>query len=475
MPAPRRPPERLPRKPHSHRGAHVLAATLVTLLLAIVYRGDEGPRRPDPQVAPPPAVSAPEVNPWRAAARLVEEDRGEPMGRRASVRVPAQLTHYADRRRFLGIQVAAAREQDYDLPHDEAELAQMIRSGEMVEVPSVGDDYVLYGVGANATGESLRHFDEGSGQEIPLYPRYDLYEDDDRTWAAEVEERQEKLKAAEARLRKTPRAQRKTRTALTREIRGLRSEVSTLQARRKRLAGWYKDYDRRRLLVSEWRELQDMAGRLPGKRRYDLEQPADRRAFRGRMLSYLRPAARDLMLEAAAAYRERFGRPLPVTSLIRTEHYQRQLGETNPNATQIAAPPHTTGLAFDVYYKYMTKDEQETLMEWIADLESKGRLEALRENRDHIHVFVLPEGRPSETLIAESMAVVSGGRPAAAPRAAAARRAAPSGGTARAAARKSGAAVKKKAPARPPAARKAAAPVKRPTPRRQAPRRPAGD
>jgi hypothetical protein len=446
----------------------------VTLLLAIVYRGDLTPPRPDPQVAPPPAVSAPEMNPWREAARRVEEDRGEPTGRRAAVQVPPQLRHYAERRRFLAIQVAASREGGYDLPHDDAELAEMIRSGELVEVPSLGDDYILYGVGANATGEPLRHFDTASGQDIVLYPRYDLYEDDDRTWAADLEERQDALKTAEARLRRTPRAQRKARAALTREVRGHRAEVASLQARRKRMAAWYQDYERRRLLVSEWHTLHDMAGALPGKRRYDLDQAADRRAFRGRMLSYLRPEARDVLEEGAAAYRARFGRPLPITSLVRTEQYQQQLGETNPNATQIAAPPHTTGLAFDIFYRYMTKEEQEALMDWIAQRESEGRLEALRENRDHVHLFVLPGGRPSEALIAQSLDVVEAGRArASASRrrsGAAARRAAPARGqaAAAAAARKSRSAVR--APVRQPA-KKTAAPVRRPVKKSPAPRR----
>jgi hypothetical protein len=462
MPAPR--PATPP--PHPHRAGHVLAAVLVLLVLAVLYRGDETPRRGEPQVAPPPAVTAPEVNPWRAAAHLVEEDRGEPTGRRASVRVPPQLQHYADRRRFLGIQVAAWREQGYELPHDDAGLAEMVRRGELVEVPSVGDDYVLYGVGANATGERMVHFDARTGQEIPLYPRYDLYEDDDGAWAAEIEEKEAALKAAGQRLAGTPRAQRKTRAALSKEIASLRAAVSAVQARRKRVAPWYQDQDRRRQLVAEWRTLEDVARTLPGKRRYDLDKPEDRRAFRGRLLSFLRPAARDLMLEAGAAYRKQFRRPLPVTSLVRSEQYQLQLGETNPNATRIAAPPHTTGLAFDIYYKYMTKAEQEALMDWIGGRESSGRVEALRENRDHIHLFVLPDGRPGETLIAQAMDIVAGRRTPLPARATAA-----PARTARASARKSAAASK--APPRV-AAKKTAAPVK-PVPRRKVPRRGGGD
>jgi hypothetical protein len=43
-------------------------------------------------------------------------------------------------------------------------------------------------------------------------------------------------------------------------------------------------------------------------------------------------------------------------------------------------------------------------MELIAKLEAEGRVEALRETRDHIHVFVFPDGqRPAEKLIVQEI------------------------------------------------------------------------
>jgi hypothetical protein len=370
-----------------------------------------GPPAPESVAAPPPAVPPSQVNPWRAAARLVEEDRGEPVGRGARVHVPAELRHYPDKRRFLAVQVAAWMEHDYPIPHDEAELARMIERGEMVEVPPLGEDYILYGVGANATGEPLSHYDRARGLEIPLYPRYDVYQDATAEWSETIAAKKAAAAEASAQAAKLPRtrAQSRRRRALLAQARQARQEAAALEKRRARVAAWYDDYDRRRLLVSEWQALDDLARRL-GPRPYDLDKPEDRRAFRGRLLSFLRPPARDVMLELAARYRERFGRPLPVTSLVRTEAYQRQLGETNPNATRISVPPHTTGLAFDVYYRYMTGAEQDALMDMVAGEERAGRLEALRENRDHIHMMAFPEGRrPPETLIAEAMGVVRPG------------------------------------------------------------------
>jgi hypothetical protein len=79
----------------------------------------------------------------------------------------------------------------------------------------------------------------------------------------------------------------------------------------------------------------------------------------------------------------------------------------NANATQIATPPHTTGLAFDVYDRYMTAAEQNELMRYVAELEDEGRVEALRETRDHIHIFAFADGRrPAEALIARSLDAV---------------------------------------------------------------------
>jgi hypothetical protein len=359
--------------------------------------------------APPPAVPPAQVNPWREAARRVEENRGEPMGRAARVHVPAELRHYADKRRFLAVQVAAWMEKDYALPHDEAELAQLIERGEMVEVPALGEHHILYGVGANATGDPFGHYDRKTGQEIPLYPRYDVFQDAAAEWSAAIDEKKAAAASATAQAAKLPRAQARRRRALLAEARQARQEAAAIEKRRARTASWYDDPERRRLLVSEWQTIDEISRRL-GKRPYDLDAPQDRRALRGRLLSFVRPSARDTVTELAAQYHSRFGRPLAVTSLVRTQAYQRQLGETNSNATRISVPPHTTGLAFDVYYRYMSGAEQDALMDMVADLERAGRVEALRENRDHIHMMSLPDGRrPPEALIAEALGVVRPG------------------------------------------------------------------
>src|SRR6187549_3844567 len=89
--------------------ALALAITGVAFYQRGAFRGEETDGV-ETHVAPPPQVPAPAVNRWKQAALRIEEDRGEKTGRSARVRVPAQLLHYADKRRFLAIQVAGWRE-----------------------------------------------------------------------------------------------------------------------------------------------------------------------------------------------------------------------------------------------------------------------------------------------------------------------------------------------------------------------------
>lgn len=384
--------------------AFVLVGSAVAFFRPELLRREDA-AEPETHVAPPPQVPGPAVNRWREAARRVEEDRGQATGRAARVSVPAQLLHYKDKRRFLAIQVAGWREQNYELPHDEAGLARLIRKGELVEVKPVTEDYVLYGVGANASSEPLVHYDVQSGREVTLYPRWDVFDDARAVRRAEIEQKNAAIEATRAEFRKTTtktRAGRRRRTALNKEVQAARAQVAAIQRRIASEAAAYDNYDRRRMLVAEWEVLQEQARDMSP--RYDLDKPGDRRAFRARLLSFIRPEALEVMVDIARQYREQFGRPLAFTSLVRSEHYQRQLGETNANATKIAVPPHTTGLAFDIFYRYMTADEQHAIMGVIARMEAEGRLEALRENRDHYHLFAFAEGRrPDERLIAEAL------------------------------------------------------------------------
>ena len=357
-----------------------------------------------PAESPPPNVPPPQLETWKSMALRVEEDRGEPMGNRVRVAVPEELRHYANRHRFLAIQVAESKEQALPTPYDYGELVELIRQGGLVEMKPFGDDYVLYGVGAAATTAPFTHYDPERRVDVPLLSGYDAFEDEYNRLAASVEPIASQVELWKGERLRVPAAQKRRRATLLKRIRGGEAQIADAHKEMDRLAFYYQDYDRRRLLVGKYRALADLAARFEGKR-YDIDVPEDRRAFKGRLLSYIRPEARDLILQIARDYRERFDRPLGITSLVRTEEYQDRLGEAgNPNATTISTPPHTTGLAFDLLYKFMTAVEQEAVMADIARLEDEGRVEALRENRNHIHVFVFADGqRPHESLIQASL------------------------------------------------------------------------
>jgi hypothetical protein len=372
----------------------------------------------------------PEVETWKSAALKVEEDRHEPMGLAAKVDVPAELRHYENRHRFLAIQVAESRERDLPIPHDYPELAQLIHDGGLVEMKPLGKDYILYGVGASATDAPFTHYDPQRDADVPLLSGYDAFEDEYNRLAASIDPIASQVELWKGERLRVPAAQKRRRAVLLSRIRAGESQIAATHAKQDFLASYYQDYDRRRMLVAQYRALSDLASGLGG-RRYDLDNPQDRRMLKSRLLSFIRPEARDVILEIARDYKETFGRPLAVTSLVRTEEYQVRLGKAgNPNATTISTAPHTTGLAFDILYKFMSASEQDHLMSVIGRLEDQGRVEALRENLNHIHVFAFQDGqRPAENLIQASLRQVDAELPAArpAPRKAKAKPAARSG------------------------------------------------
>lgn len=345
-------------------------------------------------------TGTPPRDPYAEAVLTAEGDRGEPTGRKATVGIPAELKQYREARRFLAIQGAAAAETGASPAHDFAELAARIRGREgFVEVPRLGDAYVLYGVGLTATG-ALTHYDVKNRKVVPLFAGVEDLEAAERGLVEERERLSNALKEIEARLKELKRNEREARARLLADAAARKKDIATATEKEKLIAAYYGKpgaKERARAgerLFAEYAAL-DALARDFGGRSYDLRDPAQSREFQARMLSHVRPAALALLEELAAAYKAKFDRPLPVTSLVRTEEYQRLLRESgNPNAADVAPPPHTTGLAFDIYYRYMTAAEQEFVMAEIARLESAGRVEALRELRDHYHVFVFAEGRP---------------------------------------------------------------------------------
>ncbi|HEX7313910.1 MAG TPA: DUF5715 family protein [Pyrinomonadaceae bacterium] len=346
-------------------------------------------------------TGAPPRDPYAEAVSKLEEDRGEPTGRKASdVEIPQELRQYSEARRFLAIQGAAAAEAGVHSPHDFAELAGMIEERrELVEVPRLGRGFVLYGVGLTATG-ALTHYDLKAKKVVPLYANVGEVENEERTLAEERGRLSKALNEMDVRLKELGRKEREARAQLLAETAARRKELTAVSDKEKLLAAYYGKpgaKSREKIgerLFAEHAAIARLAGDFGG-RSYDVRDTTASKEFQARMLSHVRPVVLALMEELGTTYEEKFGRRLPITSLVRTEEYQRLLRESgNPNAADVAPPPHTTGFAFDVYYRYMTAEEQEFVMGEIARLERAGRVEALRELRDHYHIFVFNEGRP---------------------------------------------------------------------------------
>ena len=348
-------------------------------------------------------VQAAETSSWGDAFRKVKEDRGEPTGKQARIEVPQELQHYSDSRRFLATQVAEWREHKLRTPGDFVELAEMIQKGELVPVPTVSKSFVLVGVGGSANSEPFSVY--RNGKSIELYDETGL----DSAYEAITTSRsslQTEIAGLRKELNSLGRRERSRRASVQSQIAAKQSAVSAAAAKKQNLDQYYAAIAKRTALFNEYQALAQFASSFP-ERSFRIQDGAERRELKRRMLAFLRPEALTVMKEIADSYYQKFGRPLPITSLVRPDEYQDKLSKTNPNATKIDTPPHSTGLAFDVLYGYMTAAEQQYVMDHLARLKDAGRIEVLRENRNHYHVFAFIDGaRPAERFIGASLTSV---------------------------------------------------------------------
>lgn len=383
-------------------------AVTVAALLALPGRKQRG-RRGGQTVSYLPApvtAEAAEVSSWTQAVRRVKEDRGEPVGKQADVETPAELRHYSDTRRFLATQVAEWREHGFRTPKDYVDLAAMIKSGEMVALRPVSKNYILFGVGGQADKGPFTHYE--NGERIALLGAAELTREQVRL-AVSRSNLEGGILALRGELDSVSKTDRQRRAKLQAQIAEQEKALKAEREAEELLDKTYGDAAKRAELVSGYEALESVAKSFPD-RDYDLADGRSRQELKVRMLSSLRPEAFKVLEEVAGSYREKFSRPLPITSLVRPDEYQHALSRVNPNATLIETPPHSTGLAFDVNYRYMTAEEQASVMAHLARLKDEGRIEVLRENRDHYHVFAFVDGkRPDEELIRASLGKIGGG------------------------------------------------------------------
>jgi len=336
---------------------------------------------------------------WAEGVEKVKADRGE-AGKNVAFEIPPELRHYDDRRWFLATQVAEVHKQNVQSCQDFLELAALIQRGELVSVPAATEDYILFGVGAKADeGAFTRYQDD---QNIPLFDEGQLQNEYARLEALRAQLQNEVAASKQGATggKKRDRAKQSERQ---KEIGSREQQLTDVDDEKKLLDLWYGQPENRRKLFDDYQSLQTLA-RDYGGRTYDLADGNDREAMKIRMLRSVRPVALKVMEEIAADYHHEFDRPLPVSSLIRPEQYQRVLRRVNRAATTIDTPPHSTGLAFDIDYRYMSVGEQMFLMNELARMKQQGRIEVLRERNANYHVFAFIDGvRPSDDLITASL------------------------------------------------------------------------
>lgn len=138
--------------------------------------------------------------------------------------------------------------------------------------------------------------------------------------------------------------------------------------------------------------LQKLAANYNGQK-YDLADGNARIQMKRRLLRMFHPDAKVVLEEIAGAYKNKFNRPLKITSLTRSLEYQVDLSRATSNAYRGATPPHSTGRTFDIAYMHMTAEEQNFIMAKFAELERAGKVDALWERGQTpcIHTFVFPK------------------------------------------------------------------------------------
>jgi hypothetical protein len=349
------------------------------------------------------------VNTWTAAAEKVKEDRGEPIGKQASIETPAQLRHYSDTRRFLATQVAEVIEHKLGTSQDFVDLAAMINRNDLVQLQPVTDNYILFGVGGSADRQPFTRYEKGKS--VSLYNESGLQQEYARLAESQVRCANE-ISSLKHEIRNLKRRERSQRSKLQAQIIAAEKALKEDRANKAQLDSFYGNVVPRQQLFADYVSLAQLGRKLNGDA-FDIASADARRQLKVRLLSSLRPEALNILEEIAASYHEKFNRPLPITSLVRPDEYQLELRKTNPNATRIETPPHSTGLAFDILYRYMTASEQSQVMSELARLKDAGRIEVLRENRDHYHVFAFVDGaRPKEQSVAAALGGVRSGKAA---------------------------------------------------------------
>lgn len=109
------------------------------------------------------------------------------------------------------------------------------------------------------------------------------------------------------------------------------------------------------------------------------------------LMYYVRPWAVTFLDEIGKEYYRLFGRPLKITSLVRTMARQRQLQERNANAQQDRPSAHLFGNTVDISKLEMSDEELQWIRRTLSPLIQQERVVVIEEmNIKNFHVFVVP-------------------------------------------------------------------------------------
>jgi hypothetical protein len=344
---------------------------------------------------------------WTRSMERVKEDRGETGN--VGLEIPPELRHYSDRHWFLATQVAEVKKFNVQRCQDFVDLAAMIERGEVLSVPAVTDTYILFGVGARVDGGVFTRY--VANQNIELNDEAGLRDAYARLESAHAK-LQKDISGLQTQLAALKKGARTKQDELQKEITARQQELKSNDKDKAQLDEYYGQSvgsrESRPKLLRDYDSLQALAKNFGG-RSFNLDDSSHREALKIYLLSSLRPQALKILEEIAKEYHDKFDRPLPVSSLIRPEQYQHALRKVNRYAVLIDTPPHSTGLAFDIDYRYMSGAEQNFLMTELARMKDEGRIEVIRERGANYHVFAFIDGtRPSDELITASLEEAGG-------------------------------------------------------------------
>jgi hypothetical protein len=339
---------------------------------------------------------------WARSMEKVKEDRGETGN--VGLEIPTELRHYEDRHWFLATQVAEVKKFNVHPVQDFVDLAAMIERGDLVSVPAVTDTYILLGVGARVDGGVFTRY--VANQNIDINDEAGLRDAYARLESVHAK-LQKDISVLQTQLAALKKGDGAKQDELHKEITGRQQELKSNDKDKARLDQSYGQSsgsgESRPKMLGEYESLQTLAKNFRG-RSFNLNDSSDREAIKVYMLSSLRPEGLKILEEVAKDYHDKFDRPLPVSSLVRPEQYQHVLRRFNRYAVLIDTPPHSTGLAFDIDYRYMSGAEQNFVMTELARMKDEGRIEVIRERGANYHVFAFIDGqRPSDDLITASL------------------------------------------------------------------------